>query len=106
MGTNYYHYTNECHCCKRSDVQHIGKSSAGWVFSFHGTSDIRSYKDWLVELVGGTIVSEYGEIYSLDDFRKMIAECHRPGNRNHAREYPSGSWIDNDGYSFSSGEFS
>ena len=47
MGTNYYARYNICKHCNRFDEIHIGKSSAGWQFSFHATHEIRSYKDWL-----------------------------------------------------------
>ncbi len=54
MGINYYHRTNICKECGRYDERHIGKSSHGWQFSFHGYNfsefqegsiDIHSFED-------------------------------------------------------------
>ena len=38
MGTNYY-AIKTCECCGNKDKYHIGKSSAGWVFSLHVEPD-------------------------------------------------------------------
>jgi len=50
MGTNYYHRTNICEKCGRFDETHIGKSSWGWTFSFHGPNGVSSYANWLKTL--------------------------------------------------------
>ena len=105
MGTNYYHRTNTCPRCGRYDEQHIGKSSGGWSFSFQGTDSIRSYSDWLQILEGnGKIFTEYGEEVTLEDFKELVN--YKSGGKNHAKLYPDDSWLDNEGHSFSSYEFS
>jgi hypothetical protein len=125
MGTNYYLRTNICKCCGRYDEVHIGKSSAGWTFSFQGFRDeyntlkraVKSYKEWLEILPGGEIFDECGEKLSLDEFKKLV-EGKRPKewlpeNLNHTTycrinhpEYARECWLDEEGNSFSSGEFS
>ena len=105
MGTNYYHRTNTCPRCGRYDEQHIGKSSAGWSFSFHGTETIRSYKGWLKVLEGGgKIFNEYGDEVTLADFKELVK--YKSGGKKHAEEYPRDNWLDEEGYSFSGYEFS
>lgn len=105
MGTNFYLRTNVCPNCGRYDEQHIGKSSYGWSFTFQGTSEIRSYKHWLGLLVGeGKIFDEYGRIWTLGDFKAKVEA--KQGGRNHAREYPQYSWVDEEGHSFSEAAFS
>lgn len=126
MGTNYYYHMNVCPHCKRADKPiHIGKSSAGWTFSFRGyrkdyeDRKITSYAEWLTFLTSniGEIRDEYGETISLEDFKKMVeakrsakynhttyclAATH-PGDRQHALE---SCWLDSEGNSFSESEFS
>ena len=49
MGTNYYVAKNYCECCDRYDQEyHIGKSSYGWSFTFHGykAAQLVSWKQW------------------------------------------------------------
>lgn len=106
MGTNYYHHEEVCdHCGHAKSVTHIGKSSVGWTFIFHGTNEIRSYQDWLTRLrAGGRIVDEYGRVVPLDEFEKLVAA--KKDGSNHAINYPSGSWLDQEGHGFSGGEFS
>jgi hypothetical protein len=130
MGTNYYHIKDKCpHCGRHDEPLHIGKSSGGWTFSFHGTEQIRSYKDWLSQLSIGTIQDEYGDEISLEEFKKFV-ESKRGEPWNHARDVgvpgsaysvamkekygdscesrrPDGmEWLDDEGNSFSYGEFS
>jgi len=109
MGTNYYVNNNYCEHCKRfDDSEHIGKSSFGWQFSFHATFEIKSYKQWLEYLEDKIIVDEYGEIISLEDFKKMVEE--KKDGKNHTIECKSNpydhSFLDDEGYSFSEGDFS
>lgn len=141
MGTNYYHhkYVGECcNSCGRSEekvVEHIGKSSAGWSFSFHGTDEIRSAKDWEKSLLaGGKIFNEYDEEQTVAEFMAMVEA--KKGGLNHVRDLSNpdsdyyqpisntaawrGSetawmtkriaegkeWLDPEGHSFSAGEFS
>jgi len=108
MGTNYYHHTNICEHCGRLDTIHIGKSSFGWTFSFHATDNIRSWKNWQEALQQGKIVDEYDREVSLDDFIKLVEDKQKIlGALNHALNYPDiYSFIDEEGYSFSEGEFS
>jgi hypothetical protein len=118
MGTNYYHERELCDKCHNSEREHIGKSSAGWTFSFHATETIRSYRDWIAELeTGGRIVDEYGDEISLDDFKLMVERKTLPWGKDgrpplvHAIEAQKHDWgqhnfRDPEGHSFSEGEFS
>ena len=77
MGTNYYLHIGPCGECGRpKEVIHIGKSSMGWTFSFHGTEEIRSYQDWIkfIEKTGGIIRDEYNEVMSLEEFKEWVKE--------------------------------
>lgn len=111
MGTNYYHRTNICPHCNRYDEHHIGKSSAGWTFSFRGYHDydeleIKSYAEWLSILEsGGVIYNEYGKEVTLDDFKALI-EAKRNAPNNHAAcGYSGHDTIDDEGNSFTFCEF-
>jgi hypothetical protein len=105
MGMNYYHHSNRCKCCNRSDVTHIGKSSFGWAFSFQATDKIKSYKDWLAEFgKGGEIRDENDANIPIEVFMDMVKA--KQGGKNHAVEYPDGNFLDPEGYSFSNYEFS
>lgn len=118
MGTNYYHRPAPCPTCGHGEETHIGKSSAGWTFSFHGTEQIRSWSDWLAVLrEGGEIRNEYDRIVTLEEFVEMV-EAKRGERLNHTtycRESDEpwtrahglrDCWLDKEGHSFSSGEFS
>ena len=106
MGTNYYHHTAVCSKCGEGEESHIGKSSFGWTFNWHALEDVKSCDEWYDRLgAGGSIIDEYGEIISLEDFRKLVDEK-RNSKHNHALEYPEGNWTDDDGCSFSDNEFS
>jgi len=120
MGTNYYHRTNVCSCCGRYDEHHIGKSSGGWTFGFHGEREkdpdinplgvVVSFAEWKDRLKEGKIFNEYGEEVSLEDFLQLV-ESKRNGNINHTEycriNHPEERcWLDDDGNSFSEGEFS
>lgn len=116
MGTNYYHHGKPpCEACGRPyEPAHIGKSSAGWTFSFHGTDEVRSYRDWLRVLEsGGEIRDEYDRPVTLEDFRAMVAmKADEPNNharhcRVHHPDYAEQfCWLDDEGHSFSAGDFS
>jgi len=132
MGTNYYVAKNKCDCCNRYDEEyHIGKSSWGWAFTFQGYKydNLTSWKLWKEYLwqaiyTGGRhIVDEYGEFQDYDDFVKMIETVKSPkyvrddGHKNlqHNEEgkndkrpwfNPEYDWDDEDGYAFTSKEFS
>ncbi|WP_029083452.1 hypothetical protein [Bradyrhizobium sp. th.b2] len=79
MGTNYYATPAPfCPTCGCSDPAiHIGKSSAGWAFLFHGYEDekltLTTAKEWFEHLQGREIKGEYGCIVSIDDFKTMVA---------------------------------
>lgn len=120
MGTNYYLVTNNCECCKRRDLVHIGKRSLGWQFSFHGPvqqfPDLRSWENWKAFLANQLIVDEYDTEIPFEQF-VLIVECSKFG-RNHfdactesfsdweERAGKGIDWKDDKGWSFSSGEFS
>lgn len=120
MGTNYYHEAERLcpHCNNETgggEQTHIGKSSAGWSFSFHGTDDIKSYQDWLnVFALGGKILDEYGKYYSVGDFMTLVnnkddGKKHYDWVQANHEEYlidPDDDWLDPEGHCFSSGEFS
>ena len=117
MGTNYYQRTEICECCGRYDEKHIGKSSAGWQFSFRGYNAeehrpaILSFKDWKRELKNGKIFDEYGREMPYEDFLAFVEEKKsQPNNHfdycvknNLSRET---DFKDPDGHSFSNTEFS
>lgn len=106
MGTNYYwHEKPECSCCNRPfDRVHIGKSSAGWVFSLHvypeghcygssydGESEPPQYVDNLddwIELFnreGSWIEDEYGDKVTIDE----MLDCIRNREWPHDRKFPT-----------------
>ena len=124
MGTNYYQRTDICKCCNRYKERHIGKSSCGWQFSFQGymgyedNPKIQSFKDWIREIkadIHSKIFDEYGRELSLDEFIKLV-EDKKAESHNHYdyckkeasnRGYDiSNDWKDDEGYSFSSHDFS
>ena len=113
---------------------HIGKSSYGWTFGFHAaasydlnpdyywtataTKSIDCYADWLAYLSapGVFIVNEYGEPLTLDDFKKLV-ESKANSSSNHTTyvkkdpryagtKHDSDTYLDQEGHSFSKGEFS
>ena len=107
MGTNYFLKYNICKCCNRGEVEHIGKSSLGWTFTFHATESIKSYKDWLKELEKPSVVieDEYNNVVSLDDFKSMV-EKKRDSENNHAKICGGDSFLDEEGNSMIPYEFS
>lgn len=114
MGTNYYLHRNICGCCKRYDRYHIGKSSAGWQFTFRAYDyedaplRIRNYRDWQDEILedGIKIFDEYGGELKWTEFLTLV-ERKRSEPRNHASEYPGEyDYVDGEGYSFTNREFS
>jgi hypothetical protein len=109
---------------------HIGKASGGWSFTFHGVdkyelqdmdveevASIESYKDWLkvLEVDKYDIINEYGELSSVSDFKELV-ESKRGAEFNHTTECLKDSrdseyaeehcWLDEEGNSFTKGEFS
>lgn len=81
MGTNYY-----VEMPNLAERIHVGKSSGGWVFSFHAAEGpdgpmIRTVDDWratiglLVSRGPGRLVDEYSdEVDAPDLFRKVAAK--------------------------------
>lgn len=116
MGTNYYWKSeveeptlcSECRCVTKVPVFHIGKSSAGWTFTFQ-TSDalgVRSFADWKRVLAGkGTIVDEYGAVLPVERFEALVVKK-ASALHSHAREHPQKSFLDPEGHSFSDYDFS
>ena len=127
MGTNYY--TPGDPTCDNPDHTsrlHIGKSSAGWKFGFHGIPDLglTSWQAWREFLADRPVIDEYGQMVSLEDFTR-IAERRRVGETERhlicrveptpediaigfgGRRPPAGSdYHDSDGHDFNDGEFS
>lgn len=114
MGTNYYTKINECEKCGRNDTIHLGKSSAGWQFSFQYNGGIYyknadEMKQWLR---GRRIIDEYGHVISHEAFWHMVKAKQTDENQNHAqychKNYPETRAREHiiDGYSFSDCEFS
>ena len=125
MGTNYYVAKNTCECCERWDEEyHIGKSSMGWAFTFQGYPAERliSWKAWREFLREQEIRDEYGERIDYNWFVQYIEHEKSPGwvnpvnghrNLQHNAEgraknwfHPNNDWDDDDGYAFSTREFS
>lgn len=132
MGTNYYaEPLAPCSACARPfERLHIGKSSYGWEFSFHGYKalGLTSFREWLAFLPTCVrIVDEYGETVTIDALTELVAS--KIGGYNHARIFgcsdpslltaqerqhvtpyyaprPGEHWQDSAGHSFSKGDFS
>ena len=113
VGTNYYHRTNLCSTCGRYDSRHIGKSSAGWTFSFRGHEDARSWQEWRAILTaGGAIFDEYGTPVTPENFERMVTEKQSAPN-NHTRymeahyspEAAAYDRLDEEGHAFSHRDF-
>lgn len=108
MGTNYYVKFPPCPCCGHLNDEHIGKSSAGWTFSFHATDKIKSAKDWMLVLSqhNAKIYDEYGQEISFKAFYRMV-ELKKSEKQGHSVEYPNeNNYLDAEGNSMSKGEFS
>ena len=124
MGTNYYVVKNKCECCKRFDEEyHIGKSSVGWAFSFQGYrwNKLISWSAWKEFLKYQYIMDEYGEEMKYKEFCGMVEIYKAPGfirdnghtNLVHNIEARKDGyfdaaydWDDEEGYSFTSKDFS
>jgi hypothetical protein len=128
MGTNYYVAEKRCKCCGRYDKKyHIGKSSAGWAFSFQGyrLDGLTSWKDYKKFLKDQEIeiIDEYGNVTPYEEFVEYIEGPKAPGYVNpatgrknlvHNEEgkkdsrpwfEPGNDWDDDLGYSFTKREF-
>lgn len=111
MGTNYYVAPKPCsHCGNSPEPIHIGKSSAGWTFTFHAVEGISSFEDWKEYLADKIIVDEYWREISLQDFIQLV-ESKKGEKFNHAIETTrecvcDESFLDPEGHAFSPYEFS
>jgi len=94
MGTNFY-WTKEgqppCECCGRSyddETIHIGKSSAGWMFSLHVTDEIQSLVDWQARFYwpDSYIEDEYGKRLTPIEMITRIT-MRDPDSQRHEIEY-------------------
>lgn len=114
MGTNYYARLKPCQHCGLSKTElHIGKSSAGWTFSFHAIDSwdhdvqIKSWPEWMAFLMRPdvAIYDEYDRLISLEKFLALV-DSKRSEKHNHAKLHPEGCFLDDEGNSFSTHEFS
>lgn len=113
MGTNYYTKTTKCPTCgHKPEGIHLGKSSAGWRFSFqyNGGKYYKSFQGMRKWLNYMKIENEYGEEVSYEDFFEMVEEKQKE-NLNHAdymkENYPNSNDSFKIGnYSFSDCKFS
>lgn len=114
MGTNYYTKTNSCPTCgHKPHGIHLGKSSAGWQFSFqyNGGQYYKNIKEMRAWLKDKEIEDEYGDSVTHNVFWSMVKSKQKKSNLNHARyiqdKYPyrEGEIIIG-GYSFSDHQFS
>ena len=119
MGTNYYlrvgECKNPCEHCRATELIHLGKSSAGWTFSFraypepgdigHGEFGIAGIVDdfasWRKLLDFGEVEDEYGKPVTKDELLAKV-ESKRGGRDN---LYGS-DFRDGGGHRFTSVEFS
>lgn len=92
MGTNYYIVENECKCCDRKDLVHIGKKSWGWAFCFQGYRntyetietdegkviaypyevDLISWENYKQVLKNKKIIDEYGDEIPFEKFTELV----------------------------------
>lgn len=130
MGTNFY-LVKRCSCGEAfiGDKIHLGKSSAGWSFSFRGyrgpynhqldgfVTQVENIQEWkdLIEQNGFEIEDEYGDKWEIDEFYKIsIGKAQKMIDNGkiplyHAKESKPEYQEDThmiDGHSFSFGEFS
>ena len=65
MGTNYYYKNNN------GEIIHIGKLSSGWKFHLAFNS-FKNHIYWKRELKNREIYSDYGKIWTYNEFIAMI----------------------------------
>lgn len=130
MGTNYEVRDDPtCDNPAHTKTLHIGKSSAGWKFSFHAIPDheppLTTWKAWQEFLEGRTVVDEYGREMTLEEFRPVVEQrgiprdldrpiCHvnptaqeiRVGFGGRVPSPDSRGYHDPEGYDFWEGDFS
>ena len=118
MGTNYYlqyaskmwDNANNFFLKHKDEIQcnsqiHIGKSSAGWSFTFrkYDTDELKvdTYKKWkeIISSEEYEIVDEYGILYDKDEFFSFVEAMQ---NDKHDYDYCE---LSKDGYDFIDHEF-
>jgi hypothetical protein len=122
MSTNYY-LEKTCPCCDNVQQIHLGKSSAGWTFSFRGDREagIVDFEAWLNRIDkkledNWRIRNEYGEATTLTELLQLI-ETKRSEPNSHATYLQTDpkysayynaekDWLDDKGNSFTDCEFS
>lgn len=118
MGTNYYvrlpECENPCVHCRGSESIHLGKSSAGWTFTFRAYPQwedtdrseigrgriVTDFPSWLKLLDLGQIEDEYGRAVTKDELLAKI-ESKRGGHS----ELSGSDYYDDAGNRFVPGEF-
>ena len=121
---NYYLEVETCTKCHSKKRWHVGKSSNGWKFHFHGlvSADsptgqaLRSYSAWkkaFRSVKRATLMDEEGNEIGLAAFNakvksKQLDEYMSPVEYAYRRGYTDhcAYWLDPEGYEFSSGDFS
>lgn len=111
MGTNYYAHRDVCAHCGRSDeAMHIGKSSIGWPFLFHGIEDegLKDWPTWKAWLMssGSEIRDESRTTVSVDDLEKLVVAKRRHAGEPHVTRAYAGDARTADGDVVSWREFS
>lgn len=115
MGTNFY-MEKKCRCCGEKKSVHLGKSSAGWTFTFRGDLEngVVDYASWIVRVrtllnAGYTLTNDNGsDVKTLNDLVQLIQEKYVEPN-NQAKDYgynDDNNWLDENGNSFTNNEFS
>jgi hypothetical protein len=115
MGCNYFLRTNQCNDCNRYDEKHIGKSSAGWRFTFRGYRHFDFETDQEVTVIGtlakwkelfftdgAQIFDEYGKEITIPDFLAKV-EAKR---KDHYALRNIDDWLDGEGNYFCDADFS
>lgn len=117
MGTNYYVRTasceNACEHCAESRLVHLGKTSAGWRFSFQAQPEWpreQAFAEWQTLAGSGSIEDEYGRAITRTELLAMIVA--RRDLRSHLTPQPdldyhrpSDDWFENDGHEFGTRDF-
>jgi hypothetical protein len=118
MGTNYYwepiNVPPPCPTCGHAPPHerlHVGKSSAGWTFTFQAypARGVTSFLDWRDEFErpGWRIVDEYGVPVPLADFLALVREkVTAPFCQAKLHPPDRTSYLDAEGHAFTDGDFS
>lgn len=114
MSTNYYAITNRCGFCGRSNREHIGKRSGGEVFFYAGDDAGKrswtAWKEYLASKHVELIEDEYRRPVDLSTFVAMVESMPNRGKQYESdsafSRYGDSAWLDDEGYSFCTWEFS